>query len=57
MKHIEAGVTMAAGFFLFVLAVTGLAHFVGGVWAGIILTATVVVGIAIAVVDYITEER
>ena len=57
MKHIEAGVTVGAAMLIIVLIVSGLAHFVGGTWAGIILTAVVVVGIGAAVIDYITEEE
>ena len=57
MKHIEAGVTLMVVAFVVVFAVTGLAHFVGGSMAGIIITAVVVIGIAGAVIDYLTEER
>ena len=57
MKHIQAGTLIGGVMLLVILVVTGLAHFVGGVAAGVILTATVVVGIAAAVIDYLTEER
>lgn len=58
MKHVQAGVVVGGATLLTVLALTGLAHFVGGwSYAGIIIVAAVVVGIAAAVIDYLTEER
>lgn len=57
MKHVEAGIIVGAAVLAIILVVTGLNHFVGSTWAGIILTATVVVTIAAAVIDYLTEER
>jgi len=57
MNHIQAGIFVGATMLTIILVITGLAHFVGGSMAGIILTATVVVGVAAAVLDYLTEER
>jgi hypothetical protein len=57
VNHIQAGIFVSTTMLIVVLVLTGLAHFVGGTWAGIILTATVVVGVAAAVLDYLTEER
>lgn len=37
--------------------ITGLAHFIGATWTAIVLIGAIVFGSALALIEYLTEER